>query len=532
MRLPLRSAALDRLRATRAIDVLIIGGGINGAGLLRELALNGVNALLVDQADFAAGATSASSRMIHGGLRYLENGEFRLVRESLHERNRLLKNAPHAVKPLPTTIPIFSRWSGFTNATAKFFDRTSKPSKRGAALVKIGLTLYDLFTARDRVLPTHTFAGRTAALRARPLLHPGIVCTATYYDAWIPLPERLCLELIDDALAAHPDAQALNYVAAIANTADGSVTLRDEVTGENFSVTPRVVVNATGAWIDFANTALGTPTRFIGGTKGSHLIVDHPELLAATAGQQLFFENEDGRICIFFPLQGKVLVGSTDIRIENPDDAVCDEGEVDYLLQSVRIVFPAIKIGREHIVSRFCGVRPLPASEAGFTGRISRDHARRDLPPAPPARPWPVYSLVGGKWSTFRAFAEQVADKIFADLGRSRRVGTHGTAIGGREPEPNYAEPAALMQITRTEAVVHLDDLLLRRTPLALFGMLTPERFAAIAEATARELGWDAAHWADEIDRTCKLLASRHGIHLAAGNPKTQDFITRPSSLN
>ena len=116
------------------------------------------------------------------------------------------------------------------------------------------------------MLPTHSFAGRAAALRTRPLLHPGIVCTATYYDAWIPLPERLCLELIDDAIAVHPGAQALNYVAAIATTADGAVMLRDEITGENFAVTPRVVVNATGAWIDFANTALGKPTRFIGGT--------------------------------------------------------------------------------------------------------------------------------------------------------------------------------------------------------------------------------------------------------------------------
>ena len=516
MRLPLRPAALDRLRATRAVDVLIVGGGINGAGLLRELALNGVDALLVDKADFAAGATSASSRMIHGGLRYLENGEFRLVRESIHERNRLLKNAPHAVKPLPTTIPIFSRWSGFANATAKFFDRTSKPSKRGAALVKIGLSLYDLFTARDRVLPTHSFASRTAALRTRPLLHPGIVCTATYYDAWIPLPERLCLELIDDALAAHPGAQALNYVAAVSPAADGSVNVRDEISGENFSVTPRVVVNATGAWIDFANTALGQPTRFIGGTKGSHLIVDHPELLAATAGQQLFYENEDGRICIFFPLHGKVLVGSTDIRIENPDDAVCDEREIDYMLQSVRTVFPAIKIDREHIVSRFCGVRPLPASEAGFTGRISRDHARRDLPPAPPARPWPVYSLVGGKWTTFRAFAEQVADKIFIDLGRTRHTATHDTPIGGREPEPNYAHPTALAQVVRTEAVVHLDDLLLRRTPLALFGQLTPDRFAAVAELVARELGWSPTYLTHEVTRTRELLATRHGVSFPA----------------
>ena len=516
MRLPLRPAALDRLRATRAVDVLIVGGGINGAGLLRELALNGVDALLVDKADFAAGATSASSRMIHGGLRYLENGEFRLVRESLQERNRLLKNAPHAVKPLPTTIPIFSRWSGFANATAKFFDRTSKPSRRGAALVKIGLSLYDLFTALDRVLPTHSFAGRAAALRTRPLLHPGIVCTATYYDAWIPLPERLCLELIDDALAAHPGAQALNYIAAVSTAPDSSVNVRDEISGENFSVTPRVVVNATGAWIDFANTALGQPTRFIGGTKGSHLIVDHPELLAATAGQQLFYENEDGRICIFFPLHGKVLVGSTDIRIENPDDAVCDEREIDYMLQSVRTVFPAIKIGREHIVSRFCGVRPLPASEAGFTGRISRDHARRDLPPAPPARPWPVYSLVGGKWTTFRAFAEQVADKIFVDLGRTRHTATHDTPIGGREPEPAYHDPAALAQVVRTEAVVHLDDLLLRRTPLALFGQLTPDRFAAVAELVARELGWGPTYLTHEVTRTRELLATRHGVSFPA----------------
>jgi len=159
--------------------VLIVGGGIDGAGLLRELALNGVDALLVDKSDYAAGATSASSRMIHGGLRYLENGEFRLVRESLLERNRLLRNAPHAVQPLPTTIPVFSRWSGFANATAKFLRRSTRPARRGAALIKVGLSLYDVLTARDRVLPTHRFTGRAAALRLRPQLQPDIVCTAT-----------------------------------------------------------------------------------------------------------------------------------------------------------------------------------------------------------------------------------------------------------------------------------------------------------------------------------------------------------------
>jgi len=248
-------------------------------------------------------------------------------------------------------------------------------------------------------------------------------------------------------------------------------------------------------------------------------------LLAATAGHQLFYENADGRVCVFFPLHGKVLVGSTDIRIENPDDAVCDEREVDYMLESVRTVFPAVKIGREHILARFCGVRPLPASEDGFTGRISRDHSRRDLPPAPPAQPWPVYSLVGGKWTTFRAFAEQVTDKILGDLGRTRTAHSHDLRIGGREPEPNYADLAALAHLLRTEAVVHLDDLLLRRTPLALFGPLSPNRFSAIADLAARELGWDAALLAAEIARTRDLLATRHGVVL-------QTLIPQLSTLN
>ena len=125
--------------------------------------------------------------------------------------------------------------------------------------------------------------------------------------------------------------------------------------------------------------------------------------------EQLFHENPDGRVCIFFPVNGRVLVGSTDIRIDDPDDAVCDEQEIDYILESVRTVFPGLHLSREHIVSRFCGVRPLPMSEDGVTGRISRDHHCRSLPPGED-RPWPVYAMIGGKWTTFRAFAEQVAD--------------------------------------------------------------------------------------------------------------------------
>lgn len=509
MRLPPRAPTLAALALHPDVEVLIVGGGINGAGLLRELALNGVDALLVDRADFAAGATSASSRMIHGGLRYLENGEFRLVRESLRERDRLLRLAPHAVGPLPTTIPIFSRWSGFGNATKRFLGLSTPPSARGAMLIKVGLTLYDVFTARRRALPTHHFTGRTEALELRPQLHPGIVCTATYHDAQVALPERLCLDLIADACAAHPGARTLNYCGLVRR--DGAaIVLRDTAGDRELTIRPRVVVNATGGWIDLANSALGEPTRWIGGTKGSHLVVDHPGLLAACRGEQLFYENPDGRICIFFPVNGRVLVGSTDIRVDTPDDAVCDDREIDYMLESVRTVFPHLKLGREHILAHFCGVRPLPASGDGFTGRISRDHSCRTLPPGVD-RPWPVHAMIGGKWTTFRAFGEQVADRVLTDLGRTRTASSAARPIPG-EPAPDTASEAALRSILRNEAVVHLDDLLLRRTPIALYERLDARRLDTLARIAAAELGWDVTRLVTETARTRDVLASRHGV--------------------
>jgi glycerol-3-phosphate dehydrogenase len=512
MKLPDRQSTLNTLAERTTVDVLIMGGGINGAGVLRELALNGVDALLVDKADFAAGATSASSRMIHGGLRYLENGEFRLVRESLRERDRLLELAPHAVQPLPTTIPIFSRWSGFSNAIKRFCGISAPPSPRGALLIKLGLVLYDVLTIRGRRLPTHHFTSREQALRLRPRLHPGICCTATYHDAQIALPERLCLEIIADACATHPGARALNYCGVVRREGN-AVVLRDEVGGRDYPVHPRTVVNATGGWIDFAHTALGQPTRWIGGTKGSHLVVDHPELLKACRGEQLFYENADGRVCIFFPVNGRILVGSTDIRVDQPDHAVCEESEVAYMIESVHTVFPTIRLGPEHIVSRFCGVRPLPASAFGFTGQISRDHSCRTLP-ATSDCPWPVHAMIGGKWTTFRAFASLVADRIFADLGRQRQASSTQRPIPGAN-QPDVHDEVSLQRIICDEAVVHLDDLLLRRTPLALYERLTEERFTALARLAARTLAWDDKRLDAEVSRTRHILKSRHGVRLS-----------------
>ena len=418
------------------VSVLIVGGGINGVGLLRELALQGVDVLLVEKSDFCAGTSAAMTRVIHGGLRYLENAEFRLVRESLRERNRLLGNAPHYVKPLPTTIPIFSWTSGMVPAVRNVLGWPAKPGNRGALLIKTGLTLYDLLAGRKSTLPKHRFRSRREALALRPALNPDVVCTATYYDARITHPERLCLELAQDAEAAFAGARALNYV-RLESGAGNAVVLRDEVSGGTCQVRPRVVVNATGAWIDLTNRGLGRESRFIGGTKGSHLVLDHPELVKATGDDMIYFVNRDGRICIFYAVCGKIIAGATDVPTEDPE-AVCDEDEVKYILEAMRLAFPAIRVDRSHVVFRFCGVRPLPRSNALTPGQISRDHSFPVLP-AGQGVDFPIYSLVGGKWTTFRALAEQAADEILRFLGRPRIRDSADIPIGGGKGYPGNA---------------------------------------------------------------------------------------------
>jgi glycerol-3-phosphate dehydrogenase len=309
-------------------DVLVIGGGVNGIGTFRDLALQGVRVLLVEKDDFVSGASAASSHMLHGGIRYLENGEFRLVREALHERNRLLKNAPHYARPLPTTIPIFRWFSGLLNAPLKFLRLLNRPAERGALVIKIGLMFYDALTGADQTMPRHHFQMRDESLKTFPNLSPNIICTATYYDAWIASPERLCVEMLADVDAASDQAFSLNYAGVVSASA-ATVTFHDAVGGGRFAVKPKIVINAAGPWIDFVNGALNLPTRFIGGTKGSHIILDHPELHQATGGSEIFFENDDGRIVLIFPYLDRVMIGTTDIRIDDPEQAVCTDEEID-----------------------------------------------------------------------------------------------------------------------------------------------------------------------------------------------------------
>src|SRR5688572_2988918 len=234
-----RNEILSALKKNPEVSVLIIGGGINGIGAFRDLALNGVDVLLVEKGDFCSGASSASSHMAHGGIRYLENGEFRLVREAVQERNRLLQNAPHLVKPLPTTIPIFKRFSGLLNAPLKFFRLLNKPSERGSLVIKIGLMMYDAYTGGKRIVPKHYFLSRNESLAKWKQLNPKIVNTATYYDGAILNPERIAIDLVLDAEAENPKAHALNYISMVGGTAD-TIIIRDELTGDSYDVHPKL----------------------------------------------------------------------------------------------------------------------------------------------------------------------------------------------------------------------------------------------------------------------------------------------------
>ncbi|HEX5839674.1 MAG TPA: glycerol-3-phosphate dehydrogenase/oxidase [Anaerolineales bacterium] len=564
-----RNEILSSLQEDPHVSVLIIGGGINGIGTFRDLALNGVDVLLVERGDFCSGASAASSHMAHGGIRYLENGEFRLVREAVQERNRLIQNAPHLVRPLPTVIPIFKQFSGLLNAPLKFLKVLDRPSERGSVIIKLGLMMYDAYTSAQggqRIVPKHQFLSRKKSLEKWAILNPEIINAAVYYDGAILQPERLGVEALLDAEAENPKARALNYASMIGGSED-TIIIRDEITGEPYDVKPKLVINAAGPWIDFTNRKLGLSSGYIGGTKGSHLVIQHEELRKTIGDHEFFFENKDGRIVLIFPLYDRVLIGTSDIPVDNPDEVRCTDEEIDYFLEMVRRVFPSVKLTPDNIVFQFSGVRPLPRSGARSAGQISRDHSVEVLSGDWTNLRFPVYSLVGGKWTSFRAFSEQVTDKALGYLGLKRQKDTRSLPIGGGRGYPrdaaevrrqieslsawtgvsrerlktlferygSRAEAVATFmnggtdQILTTlpdytrrelnfliqhEKILHLDDFLLRRSMLAMLGRVRRETIEELADLFANFLGWNAEQRDVEVTRSLSILAEKHGVRL------------------
>ena len=510
-------------------DLLVIGAGVNGAGIARDAAMRGLHTLLVDKGDIAGGTSSWSSRLIHGGLRYLEHGELHLVRESLRERERLLRNAPHLVKPLPMIIPIYAG------------------NRRRPAVIRAGLTLYDILSF-DKSLPRHRIWSKRQTLREAPGLNDeGLLGAALYYDAQATFAERLSVE---NAISARQHgATVLTYcrVENLIHTGDHvtGATLKGVFTGDRLQVAARCVINVAGPWVDQVLAGVKDLPRLIGGTKGSHLVVDPfhgaPDATLHTEARA------DGRPILIIPWNGRYLIGSTDIRYDGDLDAVrTDAGEIDYLLAELNDVIPGAHVGPADVHYAYAGVRPLPYQPAGSEAGISRAHAVIDHGPSHRG----LLSITGGKLTTYRALAEHAVDAAFRQLGQkpppcqTDRVplpGASGIALpafrhhvlassglpaatanrlldiyGARasevvalgERDARLLEPlcagcnaiaAEVVFAFEEELAQTVEDVLLRRTMIGLnpdLGLGADRAVAAVAE---RHLGWTAVRAHTEV---------------------------------
>ncbi|EAZ92110.1 glycerol-3-phosphate dehydrogenase [Crocosphaera chwakensis] len=391
-------------------DLIVIGGGVNGAGVARDAALRGLKTILIEKGDFAGGTSSWSTRLIHGGLRYLEYFEVPLVRESLREREILLHTAPHLVRPLLLTIPIYKN--------------RSRPYWK----IWAGMFLYDILSA-DKTVPSHRMLSEAKFKQLFPSMDPdGLVGGAQYYDGQVTYAERLCLENI--IAADEAGATVLNYVKATQLHREGDkithLTCKDVLTGEEFTVKGKdkcMVINTSGPWVDNVcelgvkdgNNAPIGKTKKIGGTKGSHIVV---EPFAGAPDTSLYVEaKSDGRPFFIVPWLGMYLIGTTDYRFDGtPDQLKADNDEIDYLLQETNNIIPNARLSRDDVKFTYSGVRPLPNAEGKKAGSITRRHILFDHSKEGVKN---LISLIGGKLTTYRQVGEEMVDKVYKKLGKS-----------------------------------------------------------------------------------------------------------------
>ena len=378
-------------------DVAIIGAGVNGAGIARDAALRGLRVIILDKNDMCSGTSAISSRLIHGGLRYLEYAEIPLVYESLHERRCLRRIAAHLVKPLRINIPIFSG------------------ARRGPLLIRLGMIAYDILSF-NKLLPRHDMLNRDEIKTEEPgLRDEGLLGAARYFDAQVTFAERLVLENLLAARSAGAEIRTYSEVREI-RTCDGAVdSIRyTDRHGDDVEVGVDSVVNASGPWVDeVLKTAPRTPKRFVGGTKGSHIIVSPFD----GAPKDAFYVEAaaDGRPFFIIPWNDQYLIGTTDIRYDESLDTIrASRAEVDYLVAETNRVFPNADLGIRDINFAYAGVRPLPYREKGPESAITRRHiikVNRKIAKG-------LISIIGGKLTTYRNLGEQTVDRLAKVLRR------------------------------------------------------------------------------------------------------------------
>ncbi len=388
-------------RPEGVFDLIVIGAGINGAGIARDAAARGLRVALVEKEDIGSGTSSWSGRLIHGGLRYLEQGDVALVRESLRERELLFRLAPHLVKPVPLMIPFYQH------------------NRRSSLTLRAGMVLYDVLSF-DKSVGRHTVLSRDETIKRFPDINTdGLSGAAIFYDGQVVWSERLCTEV---ALAAHADgAQIYTHSTVNGFIEDGGrvtgIYFTDTLTGQRHALSGRIVVNASGPWVD---TVLGGAKpgarRFIGGAKGSHLIVD-PFPGAPT--DVVYYESRaDGRLVLIIPWGARYMIGTTDHKFDDdPDLAMADTSEVAYLLSEVNSLIPQAKLTEDDILYTYSGVRPLPYVPEKSEWKVPRSHVIHDHAPERAN----LLSIIGGKLTTYRSLAEETVDDVVKRLGLKAR---------------------------------------------------------------------------------------------------------------
>jgi glycerol-3-phosphate dehydrogenase len=554
----MKRANLQELTST-VLDLLVVGGGIVGCGIARDAALRGLQVGLIEREDIGGGTTSRSTRLVHGGLRYLELLDFGLVRQDMREREILIRIAPHLVKPLPFLVPMYG-WPAWKR------DR-----------LRIGMILYDVLSY-DKSLPRHTFLDRRQTLATEPGLNPrGLQGAARYYDAQVELPERLALANAIDA--AEHGALIRTYTDVVRFIREGGrvvgVEARDIATDRRVNIRASVVVNATGPWLDrsLAQADGAAPAVDNGSngrsgqqpllrtTKGVHLVMPK-----TTNNAILSIAASDGRVFFVVPWYGYSLVGTTDTDFEgDPSKARADRSDVAYLLREAAAIFP--NLADAPVYYGMAGVRALVRKEGVKEGAVSRKHAIRDHGKL--GGPEGLISVLGGKITAYRGIAEEATDLVMERLGRHSARHTAYSALPGGDAKPEAVlatlRPRAESMYLTEEQVQHLvslygsrardvlvlaerrpqlatpfcehgptlkaqatyaalnegaetlADVLLRRAPIGLASCLALDCVDAAAEVVGQTLRWDEDRRRKEAAAYRKLVAERYAAPQASG---------------
>jgi glycerol-3-phosphate dehydrogenase len=480
-------------------DAVVIGGGMAGAGVARDLALRGASVALFEKGDFASGTSSKSSKLIHGGLRYLELAEFRLVRESLREKKTLERLAPHLVRPLPFLVPVY------------------RGSKRGLITVRIGMWLYDLLTPgkqteRFRVVPPVEALALEPSIQAADLRGAGY-----YFDDLLLFPERLCLE---NALsAARHGARVHNYceVEEVTRGPRGldGVRVRDLLTGQVHTARAPVIVNCAGPWVDRLRELAGVReagARVLRTTKGIHC------LLPRMTERAVYLSTADDRMIFVIPWRQFSMVGTTDTDFDgDPDRLWATREEVEYLLGAVRPALPDPRVTLDEVLYTYAGVRPLAFEEGASASRVSRDH--KVVVEGDGGR---FLSITGTKLTCFRSLAEEVGDRVMRALGRRVPSRTAELTLDGLDDEAGKIEARAWMDVSEEMAATGLS-----RETLEILVETYGRGFARVL-ALLRKLP-------DGAERLCprnpEIVAQLHHAVRDEMAISLQDFLLRRTSI-